>query len=240
MSEPVLSFREERRYEHQIALEGIGREGQEKLKQTKILVVGAGGKGTSALKNLIAAGVGHIGICDDKLIKEESLCRQFLFGDNDIGKQKAIVSKQYLQARNQFTSIKVHNIKLTKENLHLFIDNYDLLIDATNEFDTHVSISNAAQKSKKPLILGTIINNKSLIRVYNGNGNNIIDDIFPKNQPTETKDPDIFTPTVVINSITGTFLANEAIKLALEYPSPLIDNMLIINVSDYSLTLQPV
>lgn len=240
MSEEILSAREERRFQAQISLDGIGKEGQEKLKKARVLVIGAGGKGTTALKNLITAGVGCIGVSDDSLVREETLSRQSLFGDNDIGKQKAIVSKQYLQARNQFTKIKVHNIRLSIENLKKIIADYDVLVDATKNFKTHFEIAEAASEEKKSLVFGTIIKNKSIITVLKAGGSKKLIDIFPDKKPIDVGQEEATTPIVIINSITGVLLANEAIKLILGNPSQLTNNLLIINPADYTLNLQPI
>lgn len=239
MSEEILSEREVRRYNSQLQLEGIGKEGQEKLKNARVLVIGAGGKGTSALKNLITAGIGNIGISDDTLVQESTLSRQSLYGDNDIGKQKAIVTKQYLQARNLFTNIKVHNIRLNQENLKSIIANYDILIDATSNFNTHFDIADVATELNKPLVFGTIIKNKSIVTVLNVKSSKKLTNIFPEKKPIDIGQENLATPIVIINSITGVILANEAIKIVLGNDSQLINNMLIINPSDYSLNLQP-
>lgn len=240
MSEGILSAREERRYQKQLSLDGIGREGQEKLKKSKILVIGAGGKGTSALQNLITAGIGNVGITDDTPVQETTLSRQSLYGDNDIGKQKAIITKEYLQSRNQFTNITVHNIRLNVENIKKIIVNYDVLIDATNNFETHFNIAEAAHELNKPLVFGTIVNNKSIITVLNVNSSKKLVDIFPEKQAIDIGTGDNRTPIVIINTLTGVALANEAIKIIFGSSSQLIDKLLIINASDYSLSIQPV
>lgn len=240
MSHKSLSSREERRYKSQIALKEIGEKGQEKIKNSRVLIIGAGGKGNMALTNLITAGVGKIGICDDRIINEESLSKQCLYGDNDIGKQKAIVSKQYLQSRNQFTSIKVHNILLSPENLNKIIHDYDVLIDATNDFETHFSIADAAFEAQIPLVFGSIIKNKTLVKVLNVTNKQTLGEIFKDQTPIDVGEEDGATPIVITNSITGVILANETIKIILNQPSQLCDNLLIINTSDYSLTIKPV
>src|SRR4030042_2377579 len=94
MKSEFLNSRELRIFRSQIDFPSVGLEGQEKIKNTKILVVGAGGRGTFALQNLVAAGIGSIGICDNRIVEETSLPRQNLYGHGDLGKQKAIISKQ--------------------------------------------------------------------------------------------------------------------------------------------------
>jgi len=237
MENNTLSERELRRYKNQMELDGIGEEGQRRLKKAKILVIGAGGKGTSTLKNLMTAGVGYIGVSDDTLVQEDTLGRQSLYNDNDIGKQKAIVSKQYLQARNRFTQIKVHNIRLIPENLSKVITQYNVLVDATNNFESHYAIGTAARQENIPLIVGHIANNKIYISAPKF-ADKAIQDILNAKQIKGDK-LDSQTPIVVVNSFAGNLLANEAIKIILEKPSQLNSNLLIIKLSDYSFTFQP-
>lgn len=232
----ILSTREIRRYQNQIQLSGIGLEGQEKIKQSKILIVGAGGKGTAALQSLVIAGVGYIGICDDKLVDEEDFSKQNLYGDLDIGKQKAIVSKQYLQLQNGFTTIKVHNIKLTSDALLSVIENYSVIIDATSDIETHVMLAQASAKYNKPCIFGTIIDNKPFIFGLKNSEMQIDSSFFSKLPSLDSNKQKAFTPLVVLNSIVGNILANEAIKEVLQIDSPLYKQLLIINISDYSFT----
>ncbi|MBN1117394.1 MAG: HesA/MoeB/ThiF family protein [Bacteroidales bacterium] len=232
MPNDIISQREKRRYEQQTKLEGIGERGQELIKLSRILVIGAGGKGTSALKNLITAGVGFIGVSDDTLVQEDTLGRQSLYGDNDIGKQKAIVTKQYLQARNQFTEIKVHNIRLTAQNLHKVIENYHLIIDATNNFETHYAISKAAKSANKPVVLSFIKNNKAVVTTLFYNNKKDLKDFMPTEAAIETK-PNTETPVVITNSMAGGIMANEALKIVLKKTTFLSDKILVIDPLDY-------
>lgn len=238
MDNDVLSERERRRYEQQILIEGIGEKGQEKIKLSRILVIGAGGKGTSALKNLITAGVGYIGVSDDSLIQEDTLGRQSLYGDNDIGKQKAIVSKQYLQARNTNTNIKVHNIRLTAVNLNAVLEDYHVIIDATNNIDSHYSISQAALLTNKPVVYSAIRNNTGLITTLNYNNNATLKEILSSENSIDTNPTDNISPVVLINTLTGTYAAAEALKIVLGETTELSDNFLIIDAANYSLKLK--
>jgi adenylyltransferase/sulfurtransferase len=240
MEENILSQRELRRYQSQINFDGIGLQGQEKIKKSRVLVIGAGGKGTTALKTLLTAGVGFIGISDDNLVQEETLGRQNLYGDNDIGKQKAIVSKQYLKSRNQFAEIKVHNIRLTSENLVRIIEGYDILIDATNNYQSHYAISTAAKLSNKPFVFSAIHSNKAIVTVLDGLNVKTLKDIIPEEREFNIGMPDYQSPEIVINTLTGVVLANETFKIILNFHSQLHSNLLIIDASDYSFTLRPI
>lgn len=234
MADEILSQRELRRYKQQTDLSEIGIEGQERIKLARVLVVGAGGKGTSVLKNLITAGVGYVGVSDDTLVQEDTLGRQSLYGDNDIGKQKAIVSKQYLQARNTFTEIKVHNIRLNAENLNRIIMDYHVIVDATNNYDSHYAISKAAIDSEKPVVFSAIKNNKGIVTTLNYLNKKSLTEVLPDENKIDTGDPDTVTPVVIVNALTGAVIASEALKVILKKKTTLCEDFLIIDAGNYT------
>jgi|GEM_PF-1189561 len=234
MADKVLSVRELRRYQSQIDLLGIGQEGQARIKSSRILVVGAGGKGTAVLRNLITAGVGYIGICDDGLIHEDSLAKQCLFGDNDVGKQKTIVTKEYLEKNNRYTEIKVHNIKITANNIRKVIHKYDFLIDATNNSETLLALNHSNDKINIPLILGSTVGNKGLITVCNSSDKINCASFLNHKKNIVGENDSSGMPFIILNSITGVILANEAFKIILKRPSELSNKLLTINLSNYS------
>lgn len=238
MSDLQLSVREKRRYEKQIALDEIGESGQLALKGSRVLVIGAGGKGTVALKALITAGVGFVGVCDDSLIQEEILGRQSLFGDNDIGKQKAIVSKQFLQIRNQFTNIKVHNIRLTEENIEKLLENYDLVIDATFLTQTHILIYNFSKTLQRPVVMCFKKNRTPLITTLSFNDSESIEKLNSQIDEIEIPE-DNSSPQVILNFLTGTLLAAESIKILLGQSTVLNNQILAIDAVNYSFSLFP-
>ena len=125
MGKDILTDIETRRYERHIILSEIGKEGQLKLKQAKILVVGAGGLGAPILLYLSAVGIGTIGIADNDLVSEQNLQRQILYGGSDLGKQKAIIAQQKLERRNPLLQYNIHNIFLKSENALEICKNYD-------------------------------------------------------------------------------------------------------------------
>lgn len=238
MESNIITERERRRFAPQIDLEGIDIAGQEKIKQSRVLVIGSGGKGTSAMQALISAGVGYLGVSDDTLIDEETLSRQSLYNDRDIGKQKAIVTKQYLQSRNTLTQIKVHNIRLNAQNLNKIVETYDLIIDATNNFESHYAINHSAQESKKPLIFSHIENNIGYLFSFRSGFEEELTSILPDPEALK-KDKDSNTPIILVNLTTGAMLANEAFKIILNKPSQINSNLLKIKLSDYTLSFAP-
>lgn len=239
MEHKPISEREQRRFEPQIALDKIGLEGQEKIKNARVLVIGAGGKGTSAMQALISAGVGYLGISDDTLIDEQTLSRQSLYNDRDIGKQKAIVTKQYLQSRNTLTEIKVHNIRLTAQNLSKVVSSYDLILDATNNYESHYAISHSAAEFKKPAVFSHIENNIPYLISLNAEDGKTLETVLPNTNDLK-EDSDQLTPVILTNVLAGTFLANEALKYILGGASQFAAKLLKIKLSDYSLELKSI
>ena len=116
MKSEGLSEKEQRTFGEQIRLSGVGQAGQLKIKKSRILVIGAGGKGTSALRCLVGAGVGMIGISDNYVVEQPALPRQLLYGEKDLGRHKAIISKQKLAELSGFTDFEIHNICLSEQN----------------------------------------------------------------------------------------------------------------------------
>jgi len=144
------------RYERQLLLNDIGQSGQQKLFNAKVLVCGAGGLGSPALTYLVAAGVGNIGICDFDVVSPSNLNRQILYNPGDTEKQKAYVAKERLEKFNSDIKIKAYTDKLTEENADSIFKNYDLIIDAVDNFPSRYLINSAAYKNSIPLVCGAV------------------------------------------------------------------------------------
>src|SRR6266508_325653 len=122
------------RYQRQILLKEFGEAGQQKLQQAKVLVIGAGGLGCPALQYLAAAGIGHIGIVDDDIVSLSDLHRQVLYTVNDIGLPKAVKAAAILQNRNPEIKVVAYPERLTSKNALAIISDYEMVIDATDNF----------------------------------------------------------------------------------------------------------
>ena len=237
----VLSDKEIRRYIHQIHLSGFGLIGQEKIKQAKILVIGAGGKGSSALQNLASAGVGTIGICDNYPVTEDQLSRQHLYGDGDLGKQKAIISRQKLVEINHLVKYKLHNVCLSEQNIDLICSGYDLLVDATDNFPAHYLINDAAIRLNKPFVYGAGKPNKGFVSVFNYKEGPSLRCCFPKPPENEQALPNIdFACQVMVISIIGSVMANETLKVILGLETKLSSNLLSIDAVNYAFSLSAI
>ncbi|MGC8824966.1 MAG: HesA/MoeB/ThiF family protein [Bacteroidales bacterium] len=149
----IFSEIELRRYAKQIRSPLIGLQGQEKLKKSRVLVIGAGSMGTPVLQYLAAAGIGVVGICDFKTIQESDYPSQIMYGLDDLGKLKTIVAKEKIQLLNPFVILQIHNIQLREENVNIICEGYDLLMDCTNEANV---LPFLLQKTNIPTLVGRI------------------------------------------------------------------------------------
>jgi molybdopterin/thiamine biosynthesis adenylyltransferase len=146
----MLLPHELRRYAQQIKLAEIGFQGQEQLKNLKILCIGAGGLGSSLLFYLAAAGVGTIGIVDGDTIEESNLHRQILYAYQDINLYKAQVASSRIQALNPVVDVITHDVRATPENMSELILPYDIVADCSDNFDTRYLIHDTCYKLNKP------------------------------------------------------------------------------------------
>jgi adenylyltransferase/sulfurtransferase len=237
MKSEILSSRELRIFKHQMELPFVGMAGQEKIKKSKVLVVGAGGRGTFALQDLAAAGIGSIGICDNCIVEETTLPRQSLYGHSDLGKQKAIVSKQKILENNQVVQVGVHNIFLTENNIVPIISNYDLIADATDSYEAHVIIDKAAQEVKLPVVFCELQNAVIYISVFHGNGEYsyrmLSDALLRRNDNTPISS--LLPAEVIQYSLAGSLIANEVLKVVLGISGTLQGRFLKVDVSNFQM-----
>ena len=144
------------KYSRQIILNEIGPEGQKKIKRVSILVIGAGGLGSSVLQYLSAAGVGKIGIVDDDKVELSNLNRQLIYGENDLGKSKVDVAKNHISKSNPSIEIETFKIHIDENNLPDIIDGYDLIADCSDNIETRLSINDTCIKYKKTWVMAAV------------------------------------------------------------------------------------
>jgi molybdopterin/thiamine biosynthesis adenylyltransferase len=241
MKSEILSDKEIRKYSQQIQLPGVGLAGQEKIKKARVLVIGAGGKGASVLQSLAASGIGFIGICDNYLVEEEALPRQSLYGETDLGKQKAIISRQRLSMLSRLTDFELHNICLSESNILNIIRNYDIILDATDNFTAHYLISDAVVAAGKPMVFSTVFHHSILVSVFNHAGGPSLRDLYPQvpHDSGKTSDEGIGSSFVPYN-LAGNFMAHETLKLILGFDNVLSGKVLQFLLKDYSCTITTV
>ncbi|MCB0696278.1 MAG: HesA/MoeB/ThiF family protein [Chitinophagaceae bacterium] len=155
------------RYSCQMALPGFDIRAQEKLSATKVLIVGAGGLGCPVAQYLVSTGVGTLAIADYDTVVVKNLHRQILYTPADEGKKKVAVAAERLQQQNPEINIIPLDLKITAENVLDIINGYDVVVDATDNFDTRYLLNDACVLSGKPLVYGAIYQYEGQVAVWN-------------------------------------------------------------------------
>ena len=153
-------------YSRQLKLPEVGTDGQDKLKAAKVLVVGAGGLGCSALTSLAQAGIGTLGICESDALEASNVHRQGLYRLADTGQDKLVLAAKALKELNPFVTIREHSGRLTAENIEDVLKGYDCLLDCSDNFTTKFLLNDAAFLFQKPLIQASIYQWEGQLRVY--------------------------------------------------------------------------
>jgi adenylyltransferase/sulfurtransferase len=212
------------RYKRQIVLPEIGIEGQGKIANTSVLCIGAGGLGCPALLYLVAAGVGHIGIVDFDVVDETNLQRQIIFTTEQIGQNKAEAATKRLTALNPNIKIQPYPEELTDKNAERLFNKYDIIIDGTDNFSTKFLINDAAIKTGKPFIYGSILGFDGQVSIFGMPNRPCYRCLFP--EPPKGHVPNCTEAGIIgaVAGIVGTTQAMEAIKLIVGHESfkPLI------------------
>ncbi|RUT70966.1 HesA/MoeB/ThiF family protein [Flavobacterium cupreum] len=224
------------RYNRQTILPEIGDEGQEKLKKAKVLVIGAGGLGCPVLQYIATAGVGFIGIMDFDTIEIHNLHRQILYNENEIGREKAVVAKEVVSKLNPLIEAESINLKLTAENAAAIIQQYDVIVDGSDNFSTRYLVNDTCVQFQKPLVYGSILKFEGQIAVFNHNGSKNLRDLFPEMpDPKDVPNCNLNGVLGTLPGIIGTMMAHEALKLILGLPS-LRNELVLFNTLDWNFT----
>jgi len=220
------------RYHRQIILPEFGEEGQEKLLAAKVLVIGAGGLGCPALQYLVAAGIGTIGIVDDDVVALNNLHRQVLYSVNDIGLSKAERAADILQKLNPGIKIISYQERLVNQNSLVLFEEYDIIIDGTDNFSTRYMINDACVLLNKPLVYGAISQFEGQVSLFRNKNEDDVNyrDIFPD----PPKDGEVLNCAEagvlgVLPGIIGTMMANETIKLIAGIGEALVNQLFTYN-----------
>ncbi|MEO0041454.1 MAG: molybdopterin-synthase adenylyltransferase MoeB [Bacteroidota bacterium] len=234
-----LSSAELLRYGRHLTLPELGLEGQLKLKKGSVLVVGAGGLGSPILLYLAAAGVGRIGIIDPDVVDVTNLQRQILYNSADIGKSKAETARRKLLELNPHIDITAYPIALTRHNALQIIENYDVIADGTDNFQTRYLVNDACVIKGKVNIYGSIFRFEGQVSVFNypqANGERGVHyrDLFPAPPPPDMI-PDCAEGGVlgVLPGIIGSIQASEAIKVLTGVGEPLAGRLFLFDAASF-------
>ncbi len=232
----MLNPSEKNRYQKHLLLPQIGEEGQLKLKNAKVLVVGAGGLGCPVLLYLSAAGVGKIGIMDADVVDMTNLQRQVLYKVEDIGSPKAATAANRLVKMNDVIEYEAVKQNLKPENAEVFIKNYDIIVDCTDNFTARYLINDYCVKLQKPFVYGAIHQFEGQVSVFNFlDKQDILGPtyrcLFPE-QPSELEIPNCATIGVlgVLPGMLGMYQANEVIKMITGIGTVLSGQLLMVDL----------
>lgn len=223
-----------KRYTRQIALPEIGNEGQQKLRDAKVLVIGAGGLGCPVLQILASSGVGILGIADGDLVEETNLHRQLLFNLEDCGKNKAEVASKAILQLNSEIETEVYSDFIDENNISKISKDYDILVDCTDAINIRYLINDIAVFTKKPMVYASIHKFEGQVSVFNYKNSATYRCLFPERESNAV--PNCVTTGVlgVLPNTLGMLQATEVLKIILSIGSVFTNKLLIYNALDFS------
>ncbi|MFO7622567.1 MAG: HesA/MoeB/ThiF family protein [Bacteroidales bacterium] len=239
MANTILTPREIRRYSRQIMIPEVGIAGQEKIRKARVIVVGAGGLGSPVLQYLVAAGVGMAGIAEFDTVDETNLQRQVLYGSDDVGKLKSIIAKERLVHLNSLVEIPILNLRIDARNAIRVFENYDIVVDATDNYEARYVISDACVILGKPMVHGSVYKSEAQVAVFNYNGGPTYRCLHPYVKDPALRDPRAEDAGIlgVLAGITGTIMASEVLKIITGTGEILSGKVLLVNTFTYQFTV---
>ncbi len=237
-----LTREEVSRYSRHLIIPDLGVDGQKRLKNARVLVIGAGGLGSPALLYLAAAGVGTIGIVEFDVVDESNLQRQIIHGQSDIGRSKAQSAKDSIKEINPLVDVRLHEVRLEPDNAIELFAQYDLILDGTDNFATRYLVNDAAVLAGKPYVWGSIYRFEGQVSVFwedapaddagNDRGLNYRD-LYPEPPPPG------MVPSCAEGGVLGILCASiasvmgtEAIKLITGIGEPLLGRLMVYDALD--------
>lgn len=221
-----MNTQQTERYKRHLILSEIGEEGQQKLLDARVLVVGAGGLGAPILQYLVAAGVGHIGIVDADEVSLSNLQRQILYRESDLGLRKADKAKETLSQLNSDVDITTYPVMLAADNAEDIISAYDIVVGATDNFESRQLIDTITKKQAKAFVHASIGEFEGQVAVFNYQGAMSYQDLFPEMPNTQELPLGVIG---VLPGIIGSLQAAEVIKIICGIGDVLSNSLLIYN-----------
>ncbi|OBK82923.1 adenylyltransferase/sulfurtransferase MoeZ [Mycolicibacter sinensis] len=227
------------RYSRHLIIPDVGVQGQQRLKNARVLVIGAGGLGAPTLLYLAAAGVGTLGIVDFDVVDESNLQRQVIHGVADVGRSKAESARDSIKAINPLVRVQLHQVRLAPDNAVELFSQYDLILDGTDNFATRYLVNDAAVLAHRPYVWGSIFRFEGQISVFwedapNGRGLNYRD-LYPEPPPPGMV-PSCAEGGVlgVLCASVGSVMGTEAIKLITGIGESLLGRLMIYDALEMS------
>lgn len=218
------------RYARQLTLAGFGKEGQQKLQQSKVLIIGVGGLGCPAALYLAAAGVGMIGLMDHDQVGLSNLHRQILYTTGQVGTDKVTAASKQLSKLNPLITVLTHPVAANLQTLYRIIPSYDVILDCTDNFTSRYLINDACVELEKPLVYGSVHRFEGQVAVFNVNGSGHYRHLFPQ-PPTDDAVPNCEQEGVLgaVAGVIGCMQALEAIKFIAQIGELLTNKLLVYN-----------
>jgi molybdopterin/thiamine biosynthesis adenylyltransferase/rhodanese-related sulfurtransferase len=230
-----LTVDEVRRYSRHLIIPDVGMTGQKRLKNAKVLVVGAGGLGSPALLYLAAAGVGTLGIVDFDVVDESNLQRQIIHGQSDVGRPKAVSAMESIREANPFVNVVLHEERLDSDNALEIFAGYDLIVDGTDNFATRYLVNDACVLLGKPYVWGSIYRFDGQASVFWAEHGPCYRCLYPEPPPPG------MVPSCAEGGVLGVLCAsvgsvqvNEAIKVITGIGEPLVGRLMIYDALEMS------
>src|SRR6185436_425408 len=233
-----LGEQQRRRYSRHLLIPEVGEEGQLKLLESRILLIGAGGLGSPASLYLAAAGVGTLGIVDDDAVDETNLQRQIVHSTERLGDSKAESAKRTIEALNPDVSVTTYRERLTSENVDRILgDGWDVIVDGADNFPTRYLLNDASVWHDIPVVHGSIFRFEGQVTVFKPHEGPCYRCLFPQPPPPELA-PSCAEGGVlgVLPGVVGSLQASEALKLALGIGEPLIGRLQMFDALDGTFT----
>ena len=231
----TLTTEEIRRYARHLNLPQFGKETQQKLKDSKVLVVGTGGLGAPILQYLTAAGIGTIGVVDFDVVDQSNLQRQVLFSTSDVGNPKTTTAINKLKDQNPNVDFIEHQVTLSSSNALEILEEYDVMVDGTDNFPTRYLVNDACVLLNKPYVYASIYQFEGQVSVFNYQEGPNYRDLFP------TPPPPGLVPSCaeggvlgILPGIIGSIQASEAIKVVAGIGEPLSGKLFLFDALDFT------
>lgn len=207
------------RYSRQIFIEEIGLEGQRKIINSKVLVIGSGGLGSPVIQYLAAAGVGNLGVADFDEVELHNLNRQIIHTENTVGTSKVKSAELFVQNLNHQVKFTGIDEKITHFNAEKILSRYDIIVDGSDNFSTRYLINDTCTRLGKPLIYGSILGFSGQVAIFNYKGSKNLRDLFPE-PPSDEDVPDCDSLGVLgaLPGIVGSMMAMNTLKMITELP----------------------
>ena len=228
----LLSAAQQRRYSRQVLIPEIGQEGQRKLLDARVLLIGAGGLGSPIALYLAASGVGTIGIVDDDVVEESNLQRQVLHGVDRLGMRKADSAELTIRGLNPETTVVKHVERLGPDNVDRLIASYDVIVDGTDNFETRYALNDAAVRQRKPVVHGSIYRWDGQVTTFVPFEGPCYRCMYPIQPPPELAPACSVAGVLgVLPGMVGMLQANEVFKLVLGVGETLSGRLLMLDAA---------